>query len=108
MYSAHVQCTCARKANESKISFERISDAVRNSKAFEVLFERVSDVEPTRSTSRSNAFGFSFEHVRFSSNAFGLSFKRVSYDDRTQPGCRSNAFIRGANALRQKRVIPCV
>ena len=83
---------CMYKTNESRISLERVSDAVRKrlgfrSDAFLKLSERVRFLVRTRSASSSNAFGFSFE--------------RVSYNDRTRPRCRSNAFA-------QKRVIPCV
>ena len=62
-----------------------------------------------RLVSRSSPFGFSSEHVlAFRSNAFGFSFERVSYNNRTCPGSVANAFIRGANALGQKCVIPCL
>ena len=76
------------KTKGSRISFERVSDAVRKHLGFRsntflmtlservrsFSFEHVWLVVRTRSTSRSNAFGFSFERV---SNVSKLSIERV-------------------------------
>ena len=85
------------KTNESRISFERVSDAKRSICGFIRMVR-------THYWRWVNAFGFSFEHIWLvvrtrqasHSNEFGFSFERVWM----RPGCRSNAFG-------QKRVIPC-
>ena len=82
-------------------------------KAFGVSFEHIQTLNKqfrflvrTRLTSRSNAFGFSFERVwllkrvwlfvqlHFAShwNEFGFSFECVSCNNQTRPGCSANAF----------------
>ena len=94
-------------------NFERVSDTVRRRleshlSVFQTLSKRSRLLIRTCLASRSNPFSLSFEHILASrSNVLGFLFEHVLYNNRTHPGCESNAFIHGVNELGQKCVIPC-